>query len=197
MADRLCAGKNWRCQEVRFYTGVPKLGDNPYWHKFWAAKRRFLSRDKRVYVFTRDTHYRDKRISFAEDSGRLSLADGTPLDERTQLLLPNGRAIDGELWVRTGEEKGIDVRIALDMVRLTYHNAFDVGIVFSQDQDLSEAVSEVREIARDQKRPVEMFCAFPISGTTTNRNPIRGTTVLEIDRAFYDACLDKSNYQRR
>jgi hypothetical protein len=142
-------------------------------------------------------HYRQKRISFAEDEGRLFLPDGSKLDPRTELFLPSGRTIPGELWVRTGEEKGIDVRIALDIIRLTYRNEFDVGIIFSQDQDLSEVVTEVREIARDQQRPVEMYCAFPRSARTTNANPIRGTTAVAIDHAFYDACLDPSNYHRR
>jgi len=82
--------------------------------------------------------------------------------------------VPGEFWVRAGEEKGIDVRVTLDMIRLTYRNEFDVGIIFSQDQDLSEAVTEVRAIAKDQHRGVEMFCAFPRSGKTTNIHAIRG-----------------------
>lgn len=195
LADRICAERGWRCLQVRFYTGVPKLQDNPFWHKFWAAKKRFLSRDKRIYVFTRDTHYRDKRISFSEDAGRLILPEGMPMDKGTKLFLPTGKVIEGQFWVRTGEEKGIDVRLALDMMRLTYHNEFDVGIIFSQDQDLSEAVSEIREIAKDQRRSLEMYCAFPRSNNTTNIVPIRGTLPIEIDRVFYDACLDPSNYR--
>jgi hypothetical protein len=83
------------------------------------------------------------------------------------------------------------------MIRLAYHNEFDVGIIFSQDQDLAEAVAEVRQIARDQQRPVDLYCAFPRSHQTTNLQPIRGTTAIEIDRALYDACLDPSNYRRR
>jgi len=197
LADRISAERGWRCLQVRFYTGVPKLQDNPFWHNFWAAKKRFLSRDKRVYVFTRDTHYREKLISFTEDAGRLFLPDGLPLDKKTELYLPSGKVIPGEFWVRTGEEKGIDVRIAVDMIRLTHRGEFDVGIIFSQDQDLSEVVAEVREIAKDQGRRVEMYCAFPRSAKTTNIHPIRGTTAFEIGQAFYEACLDPSNYRRR
>lgn len=197
LADRLCGDNGWRCDQARLYTGVPKPQDSPYWHNFWAAKKRFLGRDKRNFVFTRDTHYRSNRISFADNAKRMSLPDGTLLDAGTQLLLPSGRAVVGEFWVRTQEEKGIDVRIALDMIRLTYRNEFDVGIVFSQDQDLSEAITEIREIANDQKRFVEMFCAFPHSSSATNDKPIRGTTAILIDRALYDSCLDRSHYSRR
>jgi uncharacterized LabA/DUF88 family protein len=197
LADRICNQKGWQCLQVRFYTGVPKREDNLYWHNFWAAKKRFLNRDRRVYVFTRDTHYRNKPISFAADAHRIILADGLPLPAGTMLFLPTGKTAPGEFSVRTGEEKGIDVRIALDMIRCTYRNEFDVGIIFSQDQDLSEAVTEIREIAKHQGRWVEMYCAFPRSPSTTNTQPIRGTTAIEIDRAFYDACLDPSNYRRR
>ncbi len=130
-------------------------------------------------------------------AGRLTLPDGLPLDKDAKLYLSSGKVIEGAFWVRTGEEKGIDVRLALDMIRLTYRNEFDVGIVFSQDQDLSEAVGEVREIAKDQRRSVEMYCAFPRSEKTTNTRPIRGTTTIEINRTLYDACLDPSQYRHR
>jgi uncharacterized LabA/DUF88 family protein len=196
LADRICGTHGWYCQQVRFYTGVPKRTDNLFWHNFWAAKKRFLCRDRRAYVFTRDIHYRSKPISFVEDTGRIFQPDGFPLPAGTQLLLPNGKTVSGELWVRTGEEKGIDVRIALDLIRLTYRKEFDVGLIFSQDQDLSEAVTEIREIARAERRTVELFCTFPRSANSTNTAPIRGTTAFEIDRSLYDACLDRSNYRR-
>ena len=54
-----------------------------------------------------------------------------------------------------------------------------------------------KEIARDQKRPLEVFCAFSCSNNTTNREPIRGTIRIEIDQALYDRCLDRSNYRGR
>jgi hypothetical protein len=153
-----------------------------------------MARATRVYFFTRDTHYRSKPISFARGTERIILADGFPLPQGTQLHLPTGRVVPGEFWVQVGEEKGIDVRIALDMIRLTYRNEFDVGIIFSQDQDLSEAVSEVKAIAQDQRRFVELYCAFPYSDQTANAKAIRGTDAIEIDRAVYDTCLDPNKY---
>src|SRR5437868_4453889 len=54
--------------------------------------------------------------------------------------------------LRHGKEKGIDVRIALDIVHLARLSAYDVALVFSQDQDLSEAADEVRAISIDQRR---------------------------------------------
>ncbi|WP_407673514.1 hypothetical protein [Paludisphaera rhizosphaerae] len=83
------------------------------------------------------------------------------------------------------------------MISLALRSDYDVGVVFSQDQDLSEAVSEIRGIAKSQNRSVEMFSAFPVSRKTRNPHPIRGTTPIEIDRPLYDACLDRSNYRPR
>lgn len=197
LTEHICAERGWECKGVRFYTGVPKLADNRYWHNFWAAKKRFLSRDKRVYVFTRDIHYRDKEISFEHDAHRIILPDGFRLPPETELLLPSGKAAPGHFWVSTAEEKGIDVRIAIDIVRLTLRNEFDVCIIFSQDQDLSEAVAEVKDIAKGQSRFVELYSAFPVSSRSTNTLPIRGTQAIPVDQATYESCLDLSNYTRQ
>jgi hypothetical protein len=43
-----------------------------------------------------------------------------------------------------GEEKGIDVRLAIDVIGLAYRQEYDVAIIFNQDQDLSDAAHEVR-----------------------------------------------------
>jgi uncharacterized LabA/DUF88 family protein len=37
-----------------------------------------------------------------------------------------------------GEEKGIDVRNAIDVIRMAHRAEYDIAILFSQDQDLSE-----------------------------------------------------------
>ena len=49
-------------------------------------------------------------------------------------------------------EKGIDLRLGLDVVRMARHGELDVAVIFSQDQDLAEAAREVRDIARSEGR---------------------------------------------
>jgi hypothetical protein len=93
-----------------------------------------------------------------------------------------------------GEEKGIDVRIALDVIRMAHGKEFDVAVIFSQDQDLSEVAEEIRAIAREQDRWIKIACAFPYSPTTRNRRGINKTDWIKIDRTIYDACLDRRNY---
>lgn len=112
----ICKVQGWLPQGVRFYTGMPKFRKQPKWHKFWRSK---LLRMRREGIDVTDPwlHYRPEKII---------LGDGTiGTKER-------------------GCEKGIDVRLALDMVRLARQGQYDVAILFSQDQDLAEAIKEIK-----------------------------------------------------
>lgn len=97
----------------------------------------------------------------------------------------------------TGEEKGIDVRIALDVLRMAHRREYDVALFFSQDQDLSEAAAEIRTVAAEQARWIKIASAFPFSPTTRNRRGIDRTDWITIDRATYDACLDPRDYRAK
>jgi hypothetical protein len=101
----------------------------------------------------------------------------------------------GVITILVGQEKGVDIRIALDVVRLARENSYDVALIFSQDQDLSEVADEVRAISIQQARWIKVACAFPISPTAENRRGINGTDWVKIDRATYDACLDPNDYR--
>jgi hypothetical protein len=94
-----------------------------------------------------------------------------------------------------GEEKGIDVRIALDVIGMAVRGEYDVALVFSQDQDLSEVADEIRMIARQQSRWIRMACAYPLSPTTGNKRGINNTQWIHIDRKMYDSCLDSRDYR--
>lgn len=47
------------------------------------------------------------------------------------------------------------MRIALDVIALAHHREYDVALVMSQDQDLSEVADEIRTVLREQ-------CWWPI-----------------------------------
>jgi hypothetical protein len=94
-----------------------------------------------IYVFSRTLRYRNRSIT---------LPDGT------------------QYTFLSGEEKGIDVRIALDIIRFAHNDDYDVALVFSQDQDLSEVAEEVRVIAKERERWIKIACAFPFSPTAKN-----------------------------
>lgn len=169
LSTRICQDRGWSLTQIRFYTGVPDTTDNARWNAFWVNKLRVMSWQQ-IHVYSRPLRYRNKRVT---------LPDGT---EHTFL---------------TGEEKGIDVRIALDVIRMAHHREYDVALLFSQDQDLSEVAEEIRVIAREQNRWIKLACAFPFSPTTRNRRGVERTDWIQIDRATYDACLDPRDYRPR
>ena len=103
---------------------------------------------------------------------------------------------DGTLAVTlVGQEKVIDVRIALDIVRFALESKYDVALIFSQDQDLSEAVEDVKKISALQNRSIKPACAYPTSPASHKTRGINGTEWIRIDRATYDACTDPNDYR--
>ena len=169
LTEVIAANRGWSVSGTRFYSGVPDETDNPFWNHFWTAKCAVMG-TQGVDCFTRALRYRNQTIE-----------------------LPNGNATT----ILVGQEKGIDVRIALDMVRLARSRAYDVALVFSQDQDLSEAADEIKAIANDQGRWIEIACAFPSSPTSRNRRGINRTNWIAVDRTTYDSALDPRDYRLR
>ena len=94
-----------------------------------------------------------------------------------------------------GSEKGIDVRIALDVIRLAVRNEYDVAVVFSQDQDLSEVADELRLISKLVGRWIRIACAYPVSPTRKNNRGINHSEWIQVDRKMYDASLDPTDYR--
>jgi len=167
LAEMICRKKGWVSQKVNFYTGIPNESDDKMWHHFWEGKLADMGK-KGVKTVSRSLRYSNERVT-----------------------LPDGR----EITVLAGREKGIDVRIALDVVRMARHDLFDVALIFSQDQDLSEVAKEVREISREQDRWIKVACAFPVSPTVENPRGINGTDWIPIDRKTYELCLDPLDYR--
>jgi hypothetical protein len=93
-----------------------------------------------------------------------------------------------------GAEKGIDVRLALDVIRLAHQNEYDVALLFCSDQDLSEVAEEIRLIARERRRWIKIASAYPSSPAYRLRG-INKTDWIPIDRATYDACLARLSSQ--
>ncbi len=167
LSDRVCQDAGWELAQARFYTGVPDPVDNAFWHHFWAGKLSVMAR-QRVKVFSRSLRYSNRTVT---------LPDGT---QHTFL---------------SGQEKGVDVRIALDVIRSAHAREYDVAVIFSQDQDLSEVAAEIRTIAREQDRWIKVASAFPASPTSRNKRGIDKTDWLRISRQLYDACLDRRDYR--
>lgn len=169
LAKTVCQSQGWNLMQTRFYTGVPDNQDNPRWHYFWTSKLAAMARQG-VEVYSRSLRYRIQTIV---------LPDGT----RHTFLV--------------GAEKGVDIRLALDIIRMALRMEYDVALVFSQDQDLSEVADELRDISRVQRRWIKIASAFPSSPALRNRRGIDKTDWIQIDRTTYDACIDPSDYRPR
>ena len=90
LSELICQEKLWELREVHFYTGIPSQIDKPNWHHFWTAKMAVMG-TRGIRTFSRSLRYRNQSIG-----------------------LPNGSTTVALI----GQEKGVDVRIALDIVRL-------------------------------------------------------------------------------
>jgi hypothetical protein len=72
-----------------------------------------------------------------------------------------------------------------------------VAFVDGQNLDLSEVAAEIREIAREQSRWINAASVFPCSPALRNARGIDKTDWIRIDRATYDACLDRRDYRAK
>jgi uncharacterized LabA/DUF88 family protein len=167
LAQAVCRAQGWQMLKVCFYTGVPSPDDDPFWSHFWTAKLAQMGRVG-IHTFFRHLKYRNQTVR-----------------------LPAG----GFTTVLVGSEKGVDVRLALDIVAAARDNTCDVALIFSQDQDLSEVADEVRAISIQQDRWIKLACAFPSSPTYDNTRGINKTDWIRISRDTYDACLDPRDYR--
>jgi uncharacterized LabA/DUF88 family protein len=62
---------------------------------------------------------------------------------------------DGSIHITTTpQEKGIDVRLAVDLISMAFRGLYDVAVIYSQDQDLAEVVEEVHSLSSIQRRTI-------------------------------------------
>jgi uncharacterized LabA/DUF88 family protein len=165
----VCAVHGWRPTLINFYTGVPSSVESQMWSAYWSNRIISLKRAG-VRTTTRPIKYRRQFVI---------AADGT------------------EETITTPQEKGIDVRLALDVVKLARKRQFDVAIIFSQDQDLAEIVEEIKEISVEQNRWIKISCPFPDGPNASYTRGIPGTDWFRMDEVFYNACLDPRDYRAR
>ena len=92
LAERVCSAQHWHLCGIRFYSGIPDRADDSNWHDFWSKKLAVMGRQG-VVVFTRPLRYRNRVVRLPDGSSHAYL---------------------------TREEKGIDVRIALDVIRMAH-----------------------------------------------------------------------------
>lgn len=166
LAEKVCVNQGWTLKRIHFYTGVPDSEDDFFWNAFWNNKLVAMGQVG-IKIFSRALRYSNQRVRLPDGSTHTFLV---------------------------GREKGIDVRIALDIIRFAHERLYDVALVFSQDQDLSEVADEVRRISEEQHRWIKVASAFPVSPASRTRG-INKTDWIKIDRKIYDSCIDPNDYR--
>ena len=163
LSQLICAKHNWQLESVRFYTGIPKPQDMPFWNNFWVNKLANLGRQK-VIVYKRYLKKRETK---------------TPSGVVTYFV-----------------EKGIDVRLSIDIIRMALKGEYDIALIFSQDQDLSEAADEIRNISKERGISIKIASAFPHNPDPSYRRGINKTDWHTISKIEYDSCRDPVDYHK-
>jgi hypothetical protein len=93
-------------------------------------------------------------------------------------------------------EKGVDVRISIDIIRLALNNMYDVALLFSQDQDLSEVASELHNIAKERKECIKIASAYPQNFNKSYTRGVNKTEWIALTKDEYDLCIDPVDYRQ-
>lgn len=160
-----------------FYTGIHSYRKDPKWNVFWNNKLRAIRREGDIRLGRGNTITYSRPLIYHDEVARdnagnvvLNSSDGTAK------VVPKGR------------EKGIDLRLGLDVVRLANTRDYDVAMVVSQDTDYTEVVEEVEFISTQQKRRIAVVSASPRNAKGKFGIPF--TAGIEITKVIYDRCLD-------
>jgi hypothetical protein len=93
------------------------------------------------------------------------------------------------------QEKGVDVKLSVDLIQLTYKKRYEVAIIVSQDRDFEPAIELVKKITGDQNRQLIFESHFPVEPGSHSKRGIPKTIWMPIDKVTYDACLDPQDYR--
>lgn len=98
---------------------------------------------------------------------------------------------------RAAQEKGIDVALAVDFVRMAARRDYDVGILFSSDTDLVPALGAVVALRPDDPVSCEV-AAWAAPGGRPRSLSVRGARIRRhlLSEADYHAVADPTDYAR-
>ncbi len=165
--------------EIRYATGIPDADIDPE-RSIRAARRHDLIRRTDVRVLERTLRYRWEWAVRDRD-------------------LPNPRGRDGEVrqarveaWHR-GQEKGIDVWLALDALVMCTRADLDRVVIASADTDLDMVPAQVKSIPGQEW--TEVVAAKIVDDDRSLRPNDAYDDTVAIDRAVFEATKDDFDYR--
>jgi uncharacterized LabA/DUF88 family protein len=144
--------------QCRLYTGVP----NPNVESKRAGKvtRRLNAyEDAGTHVVRRPLLYFDEWV--IQNPPETTTATATAVVSGTGTASSSGSVSVQAEMLKVGHEKGIDTRLALDLIRLAIDNIYDLAVVVSGDSDIDEAVKEVIDLRPYLGRWITLENAVP------------------------------------
>lgn len=131
---------------------------------------------------------KEATLTSANDKQKMAWEDSDPRCKvlRKPLRYPHDWGQPG--CVDKPREKGIDVALAVDLVRMAMLNEFEVGIVFSRDTDLLPALEAVRDLNGPH---VE---AATWKGASRLRLDGRPLYCHMLDQEKWEQCIDRTVY---
>jgi len=85
----------------------------------------------------------------------------------------------------TVTEKGVDVKLAVDMLRLAHNDAYDTAILVSGDGDFADALEAIQDLGKHTEN------AFCKTGSSLHLRQVCDKYVL-VDQTMIKACLVKA-----
>lgn len=153
--------------QIAFYTGMPVQKYSPMWSTFWNNKIHAMEEDG-IITFTRPLRY----------------VTETDPSEKTGFKVLSTR------------EKGIDMRIGLDIMEATRRPDCTDIIIVSRDQDFREVVDKINDINFGERRDIKVWSAYPDGGNgPAHLRGIDGTQEIVMDREDYAKCIDPTDYR--
>lgn len=163
---------------VRFYSGIHDPRLNPVANA--ALNRRLEAlRKQGVWTFTHPLKYSEQEV----------------VDHSTALCSHGFCKVDVR---QRGREKGIDLRIGLDMLRLARQGQYDVAILVTQDTDLNQAVDELILLRDELGLWLACETAYPYNPDSGHPNfRLRSCRRWHlIDQPMFDRIRDDTDYTR-
>lgn len=177
LARAVCAQEQWDLDEVRFYSGVPSAKHRSHYHRFWKRKQTAMKADG-VVPFMPELRYGTADLKCPQ-------CNGLGMDCATCGTITQYEKV---------REKAVDVRLALDLVNVALRADTEVVLLFSQDQDFSEAVKEARVRTKAEGRKLVFASAYPYAIGTPSKGEVFGTKAVPFDKTLYDGAIDPNTY---
>lgn len=160
---------------IRFYCGMDNPRERPKRHATRTRRNAHL-KSKGIHVWTQTMKYANRAIV---------------LDDHPLCLCGRKKT----KVIREAREKGVDLRIGLDMLRMARHNEYDVALLVTMDTDMKQVVDELRRLSQELRRHISVENVVIWNEGNLEYPRVRGCTRYHvIDQDVFHRIQDLTDY---